>query len=251
MNDEQPDSSSRRRFVRMCTSAVAAVTASPSILASTAKPVQSYSKTLIVDSNGQPIKYSALSAGETYVFRYPFSETPCFLIDLGKPVPPMDSLKTADGTSYRWSGGAGPDKSLVAFSAICSHKLSHPAKTISFINYQHQKVNFSDKNFKQQQQSQVIFCCSERSVYDAARGGQVLGGPAPQPLAAIALEVEATSGSIYATGTHGGEMFDAFFAKFGPRLMLEHGSSDVRVPVAESTELIPMVEYSKALRNCG
>jgi len=251
MTGQPVDNDSRRRFVKMCTSAVAAVTASPSILASTAKPAQSYKKTRLVDSNGQPVKRSALNTGEAYVFRYPFSETPCFLIDLGKSVAPVEDLKTAAGKTYRWSGGAGPNRSLVAFSAICSHKLSHPAKTISFINYQHQKVNFSDKNFKQQQQSQVIFCCSERSVYDAAKGGQVLGGPAPQPLAAITLEVDEASGSIFATGTHGGEMFDAFFKKFGPRLMLEHGSSDVRVPVEDATELFAINDYSKALRSCG
>ena len=32
-------------------------------------------------------------------------------------------------------GGIGRDKSVVSFSAICAHKLSHPSRNISFINY--------------------------------------------------------------------------------------------------------------------
>lgn len=251
MNKTDPDNDSRRQFVKVCTTAAAAVAASPSLLAQASAPVRRYQRTRLVDSNGKPIKAASLTSGETYVFKYPFTETPCFLIDLGKPVAAAAKLDTVDGASYSWSGGVGKNRSLVAFSAICSHKLSHPARTISFINYQHQKVNFSDKNFKQQQKSQVIFCCSERSVYDPAQGARVLGGPAPQPLAAIALEVDSESDEIFATGTHGGEMFDAFFAKFGPRLMLEQGSSDVRVETGSVTELSTINEYSNALRSCG
>ena len=78
-----------------------------------------------------------------------------------------------------------------------------------------------------------------------------MGGPAPQPLAAIALEYDPTAGTIYATGTHGGEMFDQFFEKFGPRLALEHGSSNIRVPAEKTSEVVDIESYSKMLRNCG
>jgi len=37
------------------------------------------------------------------------------------------------------------------------------------------------------------------------------GGPAPQPLAAIELDYDPESDSIYATGTVGGEMFERYF----------------------------------------
>ena len=68
----------------------------------------------------------------------------------------------------------------------------------------------------------VIFCCSEKSVYDPAGGARVLGGPARQPLATILLQSDPESGALSALGTVGGEMYDAFFEKFAFRLALEH-----------------------------
>ena len=48
-------------------------------------------------------------------------------------------------------------------------------------------------------------------------------GPAPQPLAAILLDYDAAADELYAVGTLGGEVFDAFFAKYEFRLGLEYG----------------------------
>ena len=138
----------------------------------------------------EKINVSALEIGETYLFHYPYVSTPCFLINLGRPVQPGKQLRTRDGQRYRWQGGAGPERSIVAFSAICAHKMSHPAPTVSFINYRHDAVKFRNSQDAIEQRSGVIYCCSERSVYDPASGGRVLGGPAPQPLAAIELDYD-------------------------------------------------------------
>jgi len=241
----------RRQFVKVCGSAAAAVAASPAVLVASTQKFKPYERVVLVDSNGDAIRAGKLVPGETFVFKYPFTETPSFLINLGKPAAAGNTLKTADGKPYTWTGGVGPDRSIVAFSAICSHKLSHPAKTISFINYQHQKVTFADRDYKSRSQAQVIFCCSERSIYDPTRGGEVLGGPAPQPLAAISLEHDEAVDSLTATGTYGGGKFDQFFEKFGPRLALERGSSDIRISATRKSEVISIENYSKMLRNCG
>jgi hypothetical protein len=52
----------------------------------------------------------------------------------------------------------------------------------------------------------------------------VIDGPAPQPLAAVLLEWDASSDQLHAVGTRGGEMFDAFFEKYAMKLELETGS---------------------------
>lgn len=254
-NDRRASPIARRTFVdravKICSSAVAAVYAAPGLLAHAAAPDARYERSRLVDTSGKALKASQLPEGKALVFTYPFTETPCFLLNLGKSVDPGHKLETKDGDTYQWQGGVGPANNIVAFSAICSHKLSHPAKTISFISYQHQKVNFSDKADASRSQGQVIFCCSERSVYDAAAGGEVLGGPAPQPLAAVVLDHNPSSDELFATGIHGADMFDRFFEKFGPRLMLEHGSDKVRVPSPSDCKAVDLNSYSRALRTCG
>ena len=116
----------------------------------------------------------------------------------------------------------------MAFSAICTHKLSHPAKAVSFINYRHEPVSFRDQQEQLVKRSGVILCCSEKSAYDPAKGARVLGGPAKQPLCSILLEYDDAEDGLYALGSYGGEMFDRFFQQFAARLQLEWGTSDVR-----------------------
>ena len=130
--------------------------------------------------------------------------------------------------------------------------MSHPAPSVSFINYRHGKASFRDNNEKLVEDAGVIYCCSEKSVYDPAQGGRVLGGPAPQPLAAIALEYdEAVKDALYATATIGGEMFNKYFELFGQRLVLDHGRTDIQQAVTQSTDLVPLQEYCTNVITCG
>ena len=138
----------------------------------------------------------------------------------------------------------------VTFSAICAHKMSHPAPTVSFINYRHGKVKFRNSADAVEERSGVIYCCSESSVYDPASGGRVLGGPAPQPLAAIELEYDSNSDCLYATGTIGGEMFDRFFSSFHDRLVLQLGRTDIDRELVGSTELMRLGEYTRNQIGC-
>src|SRR3970282_1336412 len=113
--------------------------------------------------------------------------------------------------------GVGPGRSIVAYSAICAHKMSYPTKDISFISY---RAGKSARN----KFASVIHCCSEHRQYDPAEGARVLAGPAPQPLAAILLEHDSSTDEIHAVGTLGGEMFNEFFRKYEFRLQMEHGA---------------------------
>jgi len=238
--------------VTLCASAAAAAAAAPEVLArAAAAPLERYARVRLTLAGGAPLRAATLAVGESYVFHYPFVTTPCFLLDLGRPVDEPVGLETQDGTGYQWPGGIGPRRSLVSFSAICAHKMTHPARSVSFINYRHDEVSFRDRDEKLVRRGGVIFCCSEKSVYDPARGAEVLGGPARQPLCSILLEHDPADDALYALGSFGGEMFERFFEAFTPRLQIEWRRSDVRAPVEGTSAVVTMEEYSRTQMLCG
>lgn len=244
------DPVSRRGFLKLCASTGALVAGSPTLLART-PPERSHSNPArLVDSNGRPLRLDDLEVGENYVFHYPYVTTPCFILNLGKPALPRDGLEMDDGRSYSWRGGIGPQRSVVAFSAICAHRMSYPTPTVSFINYRHEPTAYTTRELKMARREQVIYCCSEGSVYDPAEGCRVLGGPAPQPLAAVDLALDDETGGIRALGMYGGDMFERFFEKFGFQLALQSESSDIRAPVGETTEVVRLSEYSSNSNVC-
>ncbi|HEX7219659.1 MAG TPA: twin-arginine translocation signal domain-containing protein [Burkholderiales bacterium] len=208
----------RRDFIKFCAASAAALGA-PEVGADAR--VHLYSRARLVDEKGAPLRAAAIPANRNFIFHYPYAATPCFLLNLGKPVKPVQ-LKTVAGEAYEWRGGVGTRQSVVAYSAICAHRMSYPTKDISFISYRTEK---SARN----KLANVIHCCSEHSQYDPAQGARVLAGPAPQPLAAILLEHDPGTDEIHAVGTLGGEMFNEFFQKFGFKLQMEHASPQAAV----------------------
>ena len=127
----------RREFIKVCAASAAAAAASD-LAAADASPVF-YGRATLVDSGGAPLKAARLAAERNFIFHYPFSSTPCFLLNLGKPAKASARLSTADQRSYEWKGGVGPQRSIVAYSAICAHQLAYPTKEISFISYRTEK----------------------------------------------------------------------------------------------------------------
>ncbi|MGD8419203.1 MAG: hypothetical protein PVJ78_02165, partial [Gammaproteobacteria bacterium] len=77
-----------------------------------------------------------------------------------------------------------------------------------------------------------------------------LGGPAPQPLAAIELDYDAGKDMFYAIATLGGEMFDNFFSSFHDRLVLEYGRTDIDRAMQGSSELMPLTEFTANTITC-
>ena len=240
----------RRGFVKLCASAIAMISASPKLLAQGDGTLHRFNRVKLVNDWGRPVKYTDLKVGESYVFLYPFIATPCFLINLGKATEKATELKTEAGQTYYWRGGVGPQRSLVAFSAICAHQMTHPTRSVNFINYRHEPVRFQDKKKATAERAQIIYCCSERSVYDPANGARVIGGPAPQPLAAVLLEHEEHNDNLYASGIYGGNMFNKFFDTFRVRLELEHLTSEIRTEVADTAAVVPVAEYCQTQVLC-
>jgi Rieske Fe-S protein len=241
----ESDSFDRRKFIKVCVGAGAAVTADPSLMAQPAGELVAAERVRLVDTTGRTLQPNALTVGLSYVFHYPYVTTPCFLIDLGSPAEPGAELATADGRSYRWSGGVGPGRSIVAFSAICAHRMSYPTRNISFIDYRHEPVNADAVGEQWWSRGQVIYCCSEGSVYDPSDGARVLAGPAPQPLAAVRLDYDEAEQALYATGVYGGDMLERFLTQFGFQLALAHKRDDIRRPARDTTTVWSMSDYSR------
>ena len=240
----------RRCFVKLCAAAAMTAGANPALLAAAGATARLYDRTALVDGDGEPMTAQRLAVGQSYIFHYPYATTPCFLVDLGRPVRAEAELTTELGELYLWPGGVGEGRSIVAFAAICAHKMSHPARDVSFINYRHGKVRYLDSGNRPRERNGVIFCCSERSVYDPADGARVLGGPAKQPLATILLQSEPGSGALFALGTIGGETYDAYFEKFGFRLALEHDTSDIQRRAGATSVVMDIEAYSRTVMRC-
>ena len=236
----------RRQFLSAC-AAIAGASGVGSVQVNagadwTSATPRLYSRSRLIDPFGEPIKVAALAARTNYVFQYPFAGTPCFLLDLGRPLASADKMLRADGAPYAWSGGVGRQHSIVAYSAICAHKLAYPTREVSFIRFQSERSPTSDGN--------VIHCCADHSVYDPSAGARVLSGPAPQPLAAILLDYDAERDELAALGTVGAEQFDAFFNKYEFKLAMEYGQGRARAPVGGATVVREMAQYCRQTVQC-
>ena len=233
----------RRHFLRTC--AVLGGTAglaAPAGAVAADTPPRPYAKTRLVDIHGEPIRADNLVVDTNYVFNYPYVSTPCFLLKLGRRVDANSDLRRLDGAKYTSPGGIGPGANLVAFSAICAHKLAYPTRDVSFIRFQ--------KDRSPTTSGDVIHCCADHSVYDPAAGARVVAGPAPQPLAGIVLDYDGVKRELYAVGTVGPEQFDAFFAKYETKLALEYGDRRARATVADTAVVRELEKYCKTTIRC-
>jgi Rieske Fe-S protein len=213
--------------------------ASGALPAMAAGEAQSHPRSLLVDPLGNPWQASQIQPGEAYLFNYPYTASPVFLMAFGSEVKPVE-LVTQDKQRYAAPAGVGRNRSIVAFSAICAHKLMYPTPAISFIGL---------RTGGRGEPSHVIHCCGDSSRYDPLQGARVIDGPAPQPLAAVLLEWDASTEQLYAIGTRGGQMFDAFFDKYAMKLELETGRG-LRTPSGSKVIVRPASSYSKQWRSC-
>lgn len=105
-----------------------------------------------------------LKEDQPIFFNYPDESSPAILVKLGKEA----------------IGGVGPQRDIVAFSALCTH--------------QGCPVSYQKKRF---------ICPCHYSMFDPAKNGQTYQGHASQWLPQITLRVEPTTGDIYAEGIEG------------------------------------------------
>src|SRR5260370_6879512 len=72
-----------------------------------------YSRTRLIDHFGEPIKVAGLATRTSYVFQYPFAGTPCFLLNLGRPLAAADKLLPPAAPPYASTAGLRPRPSVL------------------------------------------------------------------------------------------------------------------------------------------
>ena len=227
----------RRRFIRFAAGIFALGTAPLLGRGGQAATLKRYHRVKLVDAQGNGIKTAALEEDESYLFFYPYMGTPCFLLNLGAQHDRL-RLASAYGNPCGWPGGIGADRSIVAYAAICTHQVTRPSPKKSFINY-------NPKGGKSGEASGRITCCLHGSMFDPAQGGKVVGGPAPQALTAIELDYDEETDGIHAVGTHGGEVFKAYFKAYRKELRQEFGPALARQESSGEAVVMRLSDYTK------
>lgn len=235
----------RRRFIKICAGSAAMLAmGAPRVWAD---GFQDLPRVLLTDGQGAPIKASTLGTAEAYVFHYPYKGVPCFLINLGKPAAGRLTLKgeglTAGEGSYDWPGGVGNNSNLVAYVAICSHQLSAPNQEASYLRYAASGSELAGAPAR-------IVCCAHASVFDPARGAEVLSGQATYPLVPVRLEYDAAQDTLAATGIAGHHLIEQYFKSYKRELIETFGAGVYRESVGQGTSVQLLSRYSKMIPEC-
>ncbi len=235
----------RRNFLKVVAASATVVAVNPSLIrgnlyADDGRLFKAYEKTQLLDAAGAPIKASALMKETTYIFNYPYTSTPCMLVNLPKPTSQNVELKSDGGETYLWKSGVGKDRTIVAYVAICTHQMTHPTPNDSFITY----VPASGKTMAYEKGG-VIVCSSHLSAFDAGAGAKVLGGAATQPLQAVVLE-HAADDTLWAVGILGQDKFHDYFKEFRPEMKQFYGGpAEAKKLVSISAKTVKLTEFTK------
>lgn len=203
----------RRDFLQLSATSAMAVAIAPSLIgqklyAEDGSLFQPFEKVQLKDSDGNPMKASALVVEENYVFNYPHVGTPAIMVNLPTPAEKDIKLKAEDGTEYIYRGGVGAKGTIVAYSAICPHQLTHPQPDMSMFLYVEEKGKTIAYD-----KGGVFVCTSHLSAFEPKQGGKVVSGPATQGLASIILEVDEAD-TIWAVAVLGPVRFQDYFDSF-------------------------------------
>ena len=237
----------RRNFLRVVGATGALMAISPSSIsgrlhASTGSLFLSYEKVQLLKEDGTPLKISELKKETNYVFNYPYRSTPTMLLDLDESTLENVTLKSEDGEEYVWKSGVGENRTIVAYSAICSHQLAHPTPDDTFIQYVQK-----DKKTAACSHGGVMVCSSHLSSFDVKAGCKNISGPAEQPLASIVLEIDKDD-TIWAVAVLGPDKFHEYFKAFKPEFKKYYnGKRKAKKKVTDTATVLPLTKYSKEL----
>lgn len=238
----------RRGFFKL-SGAAAAIVIAPSLITETLRAddgslYETYDKIMLKDAEGNPLKSANLVKEENYVFNFPHVATPCILVQLDGPADKTAKLKADDGTEYIFKGGAGKDGSIVAYSAICPHQLTHPQPDTTFFQY----VPTGTKTLSYDKAVGGVFVCSSHlSAFTPKDGGRRVTGPATEGLTQIVLEVDKDD-VIWAVGAVGPNKFHQFLTSFKSDLKKEYGRNKAKKLVKTEAQVTTLKNFSKDIQ---
>jgi len=238
----------RRNFLKIAGVSGAMIAVAPSTITGQLRADDgslfiAYEKVQLVDADGAAIKASTLKKETNYVFNYPFIGTPSILLDLGEETAKDITLKSEDGDEYLWRGGIGTKRSIVAYSAICSHQLAHPTPEDSFVQY----LARGKTTMACEQKGGIIVCSSHLSAFDTKRGCKQMAGPAEQALASIVIEI-AEDDTLWASAVLGPDKFHDYFKRYKPEMKKFYGGKrKAKKRVKDSALTVTLNEYTKEI----
>ncbi|CAA6804507.1 MAG: Ubiquinol-cytochrome C reductase iron-sulfur subunit (EC [uncultured Sulfurovum sp.] len=238
----------RRGFLKLSGTAAAVVVA-PSLITETLRAddgslYKTYDKVMLKDSEGNPLKTANVVEQENYVFNFPHAATPCILVKLDGPTDKTATLKADDGTEYKFRGGSGKDGSIVAYSAICPHQLTHPKASTTFFQY----VPKGTKTLAYDKAVGGVFVCSSHlSAFTPKDGGARVTGPATEGLTQIVLEVDKDD-VIWAVGAVGPNKFHEFLTSFKADLKKEYGRNKAKKLVKTEAKVTTLKNFSSDIQ---
>jgi len=240
----------RRGFFKLTGTTAAAIAIAPALIteklhAEDGKLYQSYEKIMLKDAEGNPLKSATLKKEENYVFNFPHVSTPCILVDLGEATQKDVTLSADDGTEYIFKGGVGSKGSIVAYSAICPHQLTHPHPDTSFFQY----VPTGTKTLAYDKTVGGIFVCSSHlSAFTPKDGGARVSGPATEGLTQIVLEVDADD-VIWAVGALGPDRFHEYLDAFKSEFKKYYGNKrKAKKLVKKDAKVVTLTDFSSDIQ---
>ena len=240
----------RRGFLKLSGTTAAAIVVAPSLITETLKAddgslYKSYDKIMLQDKDGNPLKSATLVKEENYVFNFPHVATPCILVLLDGPAEKGTKLKAGDGTEYIFKGGLGKDNSIVAYSAICPHQLTHPQPDTTFFQY----VPTGTKTLAYDKSVGGVFVCSSHlSAFTPKDGGRRVTGPATEGLTQIVLEID-DNDVIWAVGALGPDKFHAYLKAFKGEFKKYYGNKrKAKKLVKKEAKVVTLKNFSKDIQ---
>ena len=237
----------RRSFLKLTGASAMGVVVAPSLItqklyAGNGDLYKTYEKIQLKDAEGNPLKSSTLEKEENYVFNFPMISTPCIVVDLGEATQKDVTLKADDGTEYIFNGGVGKTGSIVAFSAICPHQLTHPTPDDSFFQY----VPKAGTTMAYKEGG-VFVCSSHLSAFTPKDGGKRVNGPATEGLTQIVLEID-DQDNIWAVGALGPNKFHDYLDAFKPEFKKYYGGKRKgKKLVKVEAKVVKLSSFSKDL----
>ncbi|MCL4350727.1 MAG: Rieske 2Fe-2S domain-containing protein [Candidatus Thermoplasmatota archaeon] len=158
-----------------------------------------------------PLKVSqfAVMSPQVWVYYYPLSDEPNFLIKFPDPVPAVPVDIDATGQIFNSPPGVGPNNSLVSFSAICQHlgcipPIIHyyPPNSISQL-----PSNVQSSLSAENKKYGVIHCNCHGSTYDPFKGASIITHPTQRPLPNVVLSYNSITDSVFAKKLVGPTVF--------------------------------------------
>jgi arsenite oxidase small subunit len=235
----------RRDFLKITAGGVA-VAVAPSLIteklyAEDGSLFKPYEKVQLKDSNGNPLKTSALQPELNYIFNYPHAGTPALLLNLNTAPNKDVKLTSEKGETYIFKGGVGSKGTIVAYSAICPHQLTYPKPSMSMFNY----VDEKGKTIAYKEGG-VMVCTSHLSAFDPKDGGKLVGGPAKEGVPAIVLEVDKDD-TLWAVAVVGPDKFEAFFDAFKKELKEIYGRRGAKKLTKTEAKVQELKNFTKEM----